>query len=120
MRVKVSEKAFVFSADSFLALFLVFSTAFLYTPHFQGPDLARLHALQKSNDLLKVWLLERSFNPDAMLYDVKSVFPQNCAVVELRGKALNSCPASERFVSSSVQVLDDSLASFSLRVTVHY
>jgi len=116
----VKSEGFAFSAEAFLSLFLLFSAAFFFQPSVKGPDFERLYALQKSDDVLKVWLLENSFNPDSMLSDLQLAFPEDCVIVELRGIALNSCPKTSRFVSSIIYPLDSSLNEFSVRLTVYY
>jgi len=118
----VRAEGFLFSLEALLAL-LLFALLLLSFPKalFQKTSLEELYVLQKADDLLKVWSVERNFSKEELLSDIAFVFPGNCVELLVDGKALSSCnPSSSKTISANAWLLGDFLSPFEIRLVVHY
>lgn len=81
----MKRKGIFFTLDSLLFLAVV-SLLVLSLPTRGNPaDAAEFLALQKSHDLLRVWLTEGKFDEEEMARDFYFVFPEKEGYIELNG-----------------------------------
>ena len=113
-------EGFFFTSEALLSLLLFSLLFFSFSFSLSSQSLQELYLLQKSDDLLKVWGLERNFSGQELLSDIAFDYPDNCVVLIFKGKPLNNCKSSGRFFSASGAFFDDSLNSFEIKLTVYY
>lgn len=110
------------STEALFSLFLLCSILLLPVS-FSSPSYSEVLLVQKENDLLGVWLMQRSFSKQEILSDLELVFPAHAVFVEIEG---NEYWHNERnfaemdATSSSIFFLDDSLQLKELRITIYH
>ncbi len=107
--------------EAMLSLLILF--AILSIPaHNQIENLDELHILQKQDDLLKMWLSERTFDPEKMQEDFEFVFPNSSGVIEI-GKAKIAVGKSgeehREVYSASGFALDEKLNAVKIRISIY-
>ncbi|MFH1752384.1 MAG: hypothetical protein ABH821_05615 [archaeon] len=109
-------KGIVFSLESLITLTILLLIVLQSMP--SNSNLEDLIVLQKSNDLLKVWCKEKSFDLENMKKDFKLIFPENQGVIELSRQKLNV--NSEKSFFNLKRITVESYCSERLKLTVHY
>jgi hypothetical protein len=83
----VNNKGVYLLIEAILSLTLLVSILVLLTP-LEKNNLNKLLVLQKANDLIKVWVKEKSFHEEKMAKDFESVFPRLKGEITLKGKKI--------------------------------
>ncbi|MFH1586420.1 MAG: hypothetical protein ABID38_01025 [Candidatus Diapherotrites archaeon] len=110
------------STEALFSLFLLCSVLLL-PASFSSPSYSEVLLVQKGNDLLAVWMMQRSFSQREILSDIQLVFPMHAVLVEIDGSEYwhnKRNFAGMDATSSSIFFLDDSLQLKELRLTIYH
>ncbi len=107
--------------EAMLGLLILF--AILSIPIQNGQQsLHELHILQKQDDLLKLWLSERSFDAEKMKGDFEFVFPNSSGAIEIgEEKIVVGKPVTNnsKIYSASGFMLNENLRTIEIRISIY-
>jgi hypothetical protein len=82
-----AKKGFSFTLEALISLILV--TAIISVPvQYNQSSLNKIYALQKENDLIKVWIKTKNFKEEELKKDFKKMFPFQKGEIEIEGKKI--------------------------------
>ncbi len=113
-------KGFYLSTEAILSLALL-SALLIAQPPLQAPadaGLEELHVLQRENDLLKVWLMEASFDEKEMRHDFMFAFPGNSGKIAVDGVETVVGEEGKEGIASSLLFFDSEMQEHRIRLTV--
>jgi len=114
--------AFVLTIEAILALLVVAAIA-SFPAQQEKTSLFELLLLQKENDLLKLWLMDKELDEKEIVDDFKLVFPNLDGAIEFDGKKIeiknNGLNAKNKTSSSALFYSKDGRLS-ELRVAVYH
>lgn len=110
---------FALSLEAILSLLLLAGIASMASFEHQNNSLNELLLLQKENDLLKVWVKEKTFDLNGMKSDFEFVFPQKSGKIFLNGGEISIGKSiGKKAVSSNAVFFSKNLEKTVLRVIV--
>lgn len=119
----MNNRAIYLSVEAIISLIILISILALPSES-REQNLDDLHVLQKQNDLLKVWTMERDFSAANLESDFLFVFPQQSGLVEFENKKIEigksgSLGNYKKSVASGYYI-DDELRMKEIRLIVYY
>ena len=95
------QKGFYFSLELIIAFIFL---ALLFSQNIQNNDflLNEVLVLQKQNDLLKIWTLQKETRPDTMAYDYQVIFPDRKALIYINGTKLEINGNGSKAIASEI------------------
>ncbi|MCX6798668.1 MAG: hypothetical protein NTW59_01055 [Candidatus Diapherotrites archaeon] len=108
-----------FTADALLSLLLL--SALLALPaQQQEADWSQLLALQKENDLLKIWAAEgMPFNEVEIISDAQFVFPGSGMKITLDGKEIPLGAETGSAIASEIIFFDSGMQKHTIQLAVY-
>lgn len=112
-------KGFYLSLEAIISLLLLSALIVMQTPEQEtNTGLKELVILQKENDLLRVWLIQGSFNEKEMVEDFQFVFPNANGKITVDGKEIVIGKQEKNTVASSTLFFDNIMAMHSIKLSV--